>query len=81
MEAGIKAGTWTEEDKKKVVGLLNFIAKNAEFNGIKVAEILEFHGLLSWSQHVLIKKIDSCMLDVVAVHEIEPKKSKSKGKK
>ena len=80
MNASIKAGTWTEDDKKNVVALLNFIAKRAEFNEIKVEHMLEFYQLLQWSQHTLIKKIDSCILDVVAVHEAEPKK-KSKGKK
>jgi hypothetical protein len=80
LQGSIKAGTWTEEDKKQVIEFVNFVAKNAKFDGMTVATNIELFKMLNWIQTGLIKKIDSCVLDVVAIHEPEPK-AKSKGKK
>ena len=72
-----------DEDKEKVVKFLNFIAKNAKFNDLDVKAVIEFYGLLSYCQQVLISKIDAHCAEIIKVHEPEPKparKAKAKTK-
>ena len=58
-----------EKDKENLVKLLNMIADKAEFNGMRVKDIIETFSLLAWAQKELVPKIDANILEVVAVHE------------
>lgn len=59
-----------EEDKKKVVDFLNFVANKAKFE-VNVKETIEFYSLLSYCQQTLLKKINAHVLDDIKVHEPE----------
>lgn len=67
---------FNEEDKKKVVEFLNFIAKKSTFT-MNTQEIIEYYRLLSYMQQTLLTKIDSNILEVVKVVEapLEEKKN------
>ncbi len=73
--------SFKEKDSKNLVKFLNLIADKGKFE-LEVKEVIEFYGLLAWAQQELKKKIESNIVEVLAVHEPTPKKSsKSKGKK
>lgn len=67
-----------EEDKKKVIDFLNFVAKRAKFDGLNVKEVIEFYGLLSFCQQVLIYKLDAHILDSIKVYEVKKEKTRSR---
>lgn len=80
---------FTEDDKKKFIDLLNFVAKSAEFNGLNVQSVLEFTKLLSHAQQVILPKINDHILEIKRVVEAPqeaqpqaeaPKQSKAKKK-
>jgi hypothetical protein len=60
---------FTEDDKKKLIELLNFVAKNAEFNGLNVQSVLDFTKLLSHAQQVILPKINDHILEIKRVIE------------
>lgn len=58
-----------EDDKKKLVDFLNFVAKKAKFSDLDIKEVIEFYGLLSFCQQTLMKKINDHIVEVVKIHE------------
>lgn len=66
---------FNEKDTEKLVSLLNFIATNAEFNRLKVQDILAFTKLLNWCQVELLPKIEA---NIFEVKEIKQQKKESK---
>jgi hypothetical protein len=64
---------FNEEDKKKVIQFLNLIAEKARLD-LNTQEVIQYYGLLSYMQKELIPKIDSNILEIVAVHESEDSK-------
>lgn len=77
----LSKGRFAEDDKKKLVEFLNFISEKAKFDGMDVKDTIQFFGLLSWSQQVLMKKIEANIMGVPKIIDPEPKPSKGKGKK
>ena len=71
---------FTEEDEKKYITALNYIAKEAKFANVdSVAGSIELYKHFSFLQ-ALSQKINSHILEVKSIHVPEPKK-KGKGKK
>ena len=68
---------FTEEDKNKLVELLNFIAKKATFDGWKTEDTIQHFKLLSYAQTVLIPKIEANILEIKQVIQLnkEPEKA------
>jgi hypothetical protein len=76
----LKETSFEEKDKENLVEFLNFIAKKAKFE-VDVQEVIKFHGLLSWAQQSLLKKINQNILGEVKLHEnVLPPKEKAKSK-
>jgi hypothetical protein len=59
---------FNEEDKKKFIEFLNFVAKEAEFT-LKTDRILEYFKLLNYMQSSMLPKIDANILEVKKVIE------------
>jgi len=59
---------FTDDDKQKVIQFLNFIAGKAKFD-VNTHEIIEYFKLLNHMQKHIIPKIDSNILEIVAVHD------------
>lgn len=62
-------GKFNKEDREKFIKFLNFIAKNAKFDGMKVDDSIQLVNLLSHMQTQIIPKIESNTLEVVEVTE------------
>lgn len=60
---------FSEEDKSKVIKFLNAVYKYAKFNDMTTEGLIEYYGLLSFMQKVLLNKIDSNILEVKRVVE------------
>ena len=73
---------FTEDDKKKIVEFLNFVAKKATFE-MNTQEVIDYFKLLSFMQQSLLVKIDANILEVMRVVEPTPEISPEpkKGKK
>lgn len=78
---------FTEDDKKKFIEFLNFVAKNAKFGEMNVEGILSFTKLLNHMQVAILPKINDHILEIKRVIETpqepqaEPvKQSKAKKK-
>ena len=67
--------TFNEKDAEKLVGLLNFIAKNAKFKDLDVSQVIEFFRLLNWAQTDLLPKVEA---NIFQVENIKPMKKASK---
>lgn len=59
-------GSFTEEDKKKVIAFLNMIATYATFT-LKTPELIQYFKLLSHMQQTVLPKIDANILEILAV--------------
>ncbi len=55
---------FSEKDAEKLVSLLNFIATNAEFNKLKVRDVIEFYKQLNWAQIELLNKIQANVFEI-----------------
>ena len=68
---------FTDEDKQKVIELLNFIAEKANFNDAKnpwkTADSIKHFKLLSHMQHVILPKIEDNILEVKELVSLEEK--------
>ena len=67
---------FTEEDKKKLIDFLNFVAKKAKWE-TNTQEVIEYFKLLSFMQQTLMTKVDANILEIIKVVEApteEPKK-------
>lgn len=63
---------FTEEDKKKFVEFLNFIAQNARFpdkenGGVDTKFCIEYFKLLNYMQISILKKIDANIFEIKSV--------------
>lgn len=58
---------FTEDDKNKLIELLNFIAQKATFNGWKTEDTIKHFKLLSHAQSVILPKIEAHILEVKKV--------------
>lgn len=75
---------FTEDDKNKLIELLNFLAEKATFSNWKTADSIKHFKLLSHAQNVLIPKIEANILEVKKVTQLKEtektdKPSKTKG--
>lgn len=70
---------FTQADAEKLVKLLNIVAEQAVFKELKVADIIQVFGLLSFAQKTLLEKIKANIIEVVEIREIKPE-VKAKGK-
>ena len=61
---------FTEEDQKKVVEFLNFVAKKAKFE-MDTQEVISYFKSLSYMQQELLPKINANILEVKEVIEAE----------
>lgn len=62
---------FTEDDKKKTIEFLNFVANKAILKEVSVQESIEWFKLLSFMQQTLLPKLDANILEVLRV--VEPK--------
>jgi hypothetical protein len=60
---------FTEDDKKKFIEFLNFVAKNAKFSEMNVESILSFTKLLNHMQVAILPKINDHILEIKRVIE------------
>jgi len=75
---------FNKDDKKRIIEFLNLMAEKANFDGLKVADIIKIHNALAYMQTNLLPKIDANILEVIQVIEPEKKparKTPAKGKK
>ena len=68
-------GSFTEEDKKKVVEFLNMTAIHADLT-MKTQKLIEYYKLLAFMQSSLLPKIDAHILEVKRVIDPPPKGKK-----
>lgn len=61
---------FNDDDKKKVVEFLNFVAQKAEFK-MNTQEVIGYFKLLSYMQQELLPKIDSNVLEIKEINEPE----------
>lgn len=59
---------FSEEDKRKLVDFLNFVAKKAVFS-VNTQEVIGYHKLLSFMQQELLPKIDKNILEIKEITE------------
>jgi hypothetical protein len=75
--------SFTEEDKKKLVEFVNYVAANATFTHNTQGVISYFH-LLSHMQKSIVPKVEAHILEVKRIVETQPvepeKKESKKGK-
>lgn len=62
----------TENDKKKTIEFVNFIAVHAKFSDMTTQDIIQYYGLLSFVQKTLIPKLEANILEVEQVIEAKP---------
>jgi hypothetical protein len=67
---------FNEEDKKQFILFLNFIGKNATFNGLKTQDIIEFFKLIQHMQQSILPKIEANTLEIKRVVEAKPEENK-----
>ena len=70
--------SFTQDDKKKVIDFLNFVAKKAEWQ-TNTQEVVEYFKLLSFMQQTLLPKIDANILEIVKVVETPQENSSKDG--
>lgn len=63
---------FNDDDKKKFVEFLNYIAKSAIFNNLNTQSIIDYFKLLSHMQQVILPKIDANILEIKKVVESSP---------
>lgn len=63
---------FTEEDKKKFIEFLNFIATHAKFGEVDTKFCIEYFKLLNFMQTSVLKKIDANILEIKAVTHNPP---------
>lgn len=68
-------GKFQEEDQKKFVEFLNFIAERAIFPDWKTEDTIKHFKLISYMQQVILPKINKNIADLVKVVEPEDNKS------
>ena len=66
---------FTEEDKNRVIELLNFIAKRAQFPNWTTDDTVKHFKLLAHMQQVVLPKIEAHILEVKEVVQAENKDS------
>lgn len=71
---------FTEEDKTKLVELLNFIAERATFPGWKTNDTVKHFKLLAHVQQVILPKIEANVMEIKRVIEDEKPKTKTRKK-
>lgn len=76
----MNSNNFNEEDKKKIIDFLNFIAKNGKFE-VNTQEIIEYFKLLSYMQGTLLPKIESNILEIVKVTQAQQEDKSSKKSK
>lgn len=59
---------FTEEDKKKTIEFLNFIASKAKFE-MNTQDVIKFFGMLTFMQKELLTKINANIFEIKAIHE------------
>ena len=69
---------FSEEDKEKLVEFLNMVATKAKFE-IDTKEVIQYFKLLSYMQQTILPKINSHILEVIAVHESTTQSESSEG--
>ncbi len=62
-------GTFTKEDKEKVIEFLNFITKRATFPEWKTEDTIQHFKLLNYMQQVILQKIEANVCDEPKIHE------------
>jgi hypothetical protein len=60
---------FTEDDKKKLIDYLNFVAKNAKFKELDTKDCIEYFKLISFMQQVILPKVEANILEVIKVTE------------
>jgi hypothetical protein len=55
---------FTDDDKKKVIELLNFLAERAIFNGWKTEDTVRHFKLLAHMQQVILPKIEAHIFEM-----------------
>jgi hypothetical protein len=70
--------SFNDEDKKKVVDFLNFVAKNGKFE-VNTQEIIDYFKLLSYMQGTLLPKIEANVLEITKITQA-PQEDKSNKK-
>jgi replicative superfamily II helicase len=69
--------SFKEEDKEKFIEFLNMVALKAEFKEMTTQEIIKYFKLLSHMQKQILPKINSHILEIVAVHEENSEEGKA----
>jgi hypothetical protein len=75
---------FNEDDKQKFIEYINFVAKNAVFNGLNTTEIINYFKMLQHVQQTILPKINANILEIIKVTEInkeEPQVIKEEPKK
>jgi len=72
--------SFKEEDKEKFIEFLNSVAKNAKFN-VDTQELCSYFKLLAYMQQVILKKMETNILEVKKVGTFEEPSKPTKGKK
>jgi hypothetical protein len=68
--------TFTQQDKDALIKFLNYVAQKADFKGVSLSEQIECFKNLNQIQTSVLAKIDSHLLEVVAVKEVKAEKTK-----
>ena len=58
--------SFNDDDKKRVIDFLNFVAKKASFK-MNTQEAIDYYKMLSFMQQTLLVKIDSNILEIKKV--------------
>jgi hypothetical protein len=64
-------GTFTEEDKTKLVEFLNFVAERASFPDWTTKDTIRHFKLLAHIQQVVLPKIDANILEIGKVVQVK----------
>lgn len=71
-------GTFTKEDKEKVIEYLNRVAKHAKFSDINTTDLISYYKLLAHMQTQILPKIEANILEVIDI--VEPKENEEEVK-
>lgn len=72
--------SFTEKDVEKLVKFLNFINDKADFNNMKITDIITAYGLLAFCQTELKAKLEAHVFEVKKVVNAPEAKETKKSK-
>jgi hypothetical protein len=67
----------TKDDKDKLIKYINFVATNARFKNLSTQQVIDYYGMLSFVQKILLPKLEANILEIEQIIEDKSEESKT----